>query len=175
MKALSFVISASLLFSVAHAETRDFKKNNAETATVHIITDEKDSTQAAMYLDGKENQKLIAMMLADPASKLAKLKAQIEMENCEETSKPENPWIDMCGQVEISDLVKTSFSRGGWAEGSAGYSFFVGFRQDGTGRFLESTHLVEINESVYAKMDKNGNYIGKIEKHLHLEPIKKLK
>lgn len=175
MKALIIVLSTALLSTVAHAETREFKKNNAETATVRIVTDEKDSTQAAQYLDGKENQQLIKMMLADPASQLAKLKAKIEIENCEETSTPENPWIDMCGQVEISDLVKTSFSRGGWAEGSAGYSFFVGFRQDGTGRFLESTHLVEINESVYAKMDKDGNYIGEIQKHLHLEPIKKIK
>lgn len=175
MKALTFVISASFLFSTAHADTREFKKTNAETATVRIVTDEKDSIQAAMYLDGKENQQLIKMMLADKDSKLAKLKAEIEKENCDETSTAENTWIDMCGEVVISDLVKTSFARGGWAEGSAGYSFFVGFRQDGTGRFFESTHLVEINESVNAKMDNAGNYIGEIQKHLHLEPIKKIK
>jgi hypothetical protein len=174
MKQAAFLIAATLLVSAAHAETREFKKTTANSAQVVITTDDKDSVQAATYLDGQENNKLLSQLLADPNSKLAKLKATIEKANCDANSTPNDDWIPQCGEVELSTLVQTSFGRGGWAEGNAEYSFFVSFRMDGTGHFLESLYLVSIVESVEAKTDANYNYAGQVVKSLSLGSVQKL-
>jgi len=174
VKNVVFFIAATLLVSAAHAETREFKKINANSAQVVITTDDKEYVQAAVYLDGQENNKLLSQFLADPNSKLAKLKAKIEKENCDTNSTPNDDWIPQCGEVELSTLVQTSFGRGGWAEGNAEYSFFVSFRMDGTGHFLESLYLVSIVESVEATQDSNYNYAGKVIKTLSLGSVQKL-
>jgi hypothetical protein len=174
MKTAAFVIAITFLVSAAQAEMREFKKHDANSAEVIITTDEKDYTQAAVYLDGQENAKLLSMVLADPASELSKLKLEIELDNCEANSTPDDDWVPQCGQVEFSELVKTSFGRGGWAEGQAGYSFFIGFRMQGTGRFLESLYLVTIVETVVAAQDENYNYQGTITKTLNVGTIQKL-
>ncbi|MFS4460557.1 hypothetical protein [Bdellovibrio sp. HCB2-146] len=174
MKKVILMLSTTLLFCTAEAETRDFQKVDSHSAKVVITTDDRDYVQASEYLDGKENQELISMLLADPDSRLAKIRNAIEMQICETNSTPENPWIDQCGQVEFSDLVQTSFARGGWAEGYASYTFFIGFRSDGTGMILESLYSVEVNESIVANIDTEGNYIGTLEKKLTLGFITKL-
>ena len=174
MKNVVFCIAVTLLASAAHADTREFKKISANSAQVIITTDDKDSVQAATYLDGQENVKLLSTFLADPKSELAKLKAKVELANCDTNSTPGDGWIPQCGEVVLSTLVTTSFGRGGWAEGSAEYSFFVSFRMDGTGRFLESLYLVSIAESVEAKIDPNYNYTGQVVKTLSFGSVQKL-
>lgn len=174
MKNVVFFIAATLLVSAAQAETREFKKTSANSAQVVITTDDKDSVQAATYLDGQENEKLISTFLADPKSELSKLKAKVEKANCDANSTPDDGWIPQCGEVVLSNLVTTSFGRGGWAEGSAEYSFFVSFRMDGTGRFLESLYLVSIVESVEAKTDSNYNYTGQVVKTLNFGSVQNL-
>lgn len=174
MKKVLLFASTVFFFSAAHAETRDFKKVDSQSAKVLITTDDRDYVQAAQYLDGQENQQLITMLLADPDSRLSKIKAAIELDICGTNSTPEEPWIDQCGQVEFSDLVQTSYGRGGWAEGYADYTFFVGFRSDGTGMMLESLYTVEITESVVANIDNDGTYTGTVEKKLGIGQVMRL-
>ena len=166
------VVSANVQ---AEAERREYKKDNNMQSTVTIHTEETDGTQAAIYVDGLENKQFIKDLLADPSSPLAILKAEIEKENCETVSSPDNSWIDGCGEVTITDAVTTSFGRGGWMSAGAGYTFFVGFTSDGTGRFFTSTHMVTISESAEAQVTADTfDYNGIVIKTLTLDEIKKL-
>lgn len=175
MKALTLGLLALALANNAMAdETRSYKKISAVEAVVTIKTEETDSTQAAAYIDANENQQFIADLLKDSSSPLAKLVKEIELANCEATSTPEDSWIEGCGQVTITKEVRTAFGRGGWASGAAGYTFFVGFTSDGTGRFFDVSHMVTISEAVEAQSNNDGDYTGEVLKTLSLMEIKKL-
>ncbi len=176
MKALILgLLVLSLSNSVFAAETRTYKKADSTAATVSIKTEETDYTQAAGYVDAQENEQFIAELLKDPSSPLAKLVKEIELANCEQTSTPENKWIDGCGEVTITEAVRTSFGRGGWASAGAGYTFFVGFTSDGSGRFFDVSHMVTIFEAAEAQTkEESGDYSGEIIKYLSLSEIKKL-
>lgn len=177
MKKLMLVLTCLVVSTVAHAESRTFKKVSAEKATVKILPDggADSGVQAAEFVDAQENDQFIKMLLADPTSTLAKLRTQIEKETCEgATSTPENPWIDGCGEVEVTNSVQTSFGRGGWMGAGAGYTFFVGFRNDGTGHFFEASHMFTITEDVSADVNDEGEYIGSVTKDLSFGKLTKL-
>ena len=172
-KTLVAVLSLVMMNSFAQ-ESRSYTKLSASEAQVTIKTEETDSTQGAVYLDGIENERFVQDLLKDKNSELAKLKAKIEMDNCGELSTEENSWIDGCGEVELTEAIRTSFGRGGWTGGFAGYTFFVGFRSDGTGRYFDSTHMVTIYEGTEAQTTEEGDYSGIVEKILSLGQITEL-
>jgi hypothetical protein len=170
-KLLIILMFSALSFGLNAQEKRTFAKLNNEQAQVTIQTEETDSTQAAMYVDGQENVKFIEMLLKDKTSGLSQLKSKIEIENCETTSTDENPWIDGCGEVTITSEVRTAFGRGGWMSGDANYTFFIGFTQQGTGRYFTATHMVTIYEGAEAETNDSGEYTGTVIKHLTLVKI----
>jgi len=173
--ALASLLLAYSSFALAAPESRSFEQQSDIAALVTIKTEETDATQAAAYVDAKENKQFIKEMLKMEGSPLAELKRKIEMDNCEQTSTPENDWIDGCGQVVITDEIRTSFGRGGWMSAGAGYTFFVGFMSDGTGRFFDATHMVTIFENCEAQtVEGTGDYNGTILKYMSLEGIKEL-
>ncbi|MDD4976414.1 MAG: hypothetical protein PHY93_18800 [Bacteriovorax sp.] len=168
------LIISTLSFGLKAEEIRTFNKLNASQAEVIIQTEETDATQAAMYVDGKENEQFIKMLLQDKTSDLARLKAKIELDNCDQNSTDENPWITGCGEVTITSEVKTAFGRGGWMSGSANYTFFVGFTEDGSGRFFEATYMVKISEDAEAQVNGDFKYNGIIKKYLSFDKISAL-
>lgn len=174
MKTTLFIVLSLIMVNSFAQESRNYTKISSSEATVTIKTEETDSTQGAVYLDGAENERFIQDLLLDNNSELAKLKSKLEMDNCGELSSKDSPWINGCGEVEITDLVRTSFGRGGWFGGYAGYTFFIGFRNDGTGRYFESSHMVTIFEGTEAQTNENGDYSGVVEKTLSLGQITEL-
>ena len=175
MKSLLLAITAlTLSANVFAGETRTYKKTSATEATVTIQTEETDGTQAASYNDGKENKKFIAELLKDANSPLFKIARQIELENCEATSTSEDPVVDTCGAVTATEDVLTSFGRGGWQESSAGYTFFLGFTNQGTGRFFGVSHMITIYEEATAQTNEDYEYSGVVVKTYSLGPIKKI-
>jgi len=173
---MKFFFFSLLAFSLtAQAEeTRTYKKLNSSQAEVVIQTVEQDGTQAASYVDGKENNQFVSDLMGDKKSLLYKLKREVELENCEETSTDETSHIPGCGEVQLTPMTLTSFGRGGWDSGGAAYTFFVGFRQDGTGRFFDVSHMVTISESVLAQTTADGEYAGKIIKTLNFGKITRI-
>lgn len=158
----------------ASKEKRDYTKIDAVSAAVAIQTAENESTQAAYYVDAKENKKFMSDLLSDAASPLAKVARQIEIKNCGKNSTPKEPWIPGCGQVTLTKEVRTSFGRGGWESAGAGYTFFVGFTSEGSGRFFESTHTANIAETANALTNSQGQYTGVVVKTLKLDKISPL-
>ncbi len=171
--ALSMLL-LSLTLATHAAETRTYKKVSPTVASVEILVDAEEPGQAGVYVDGKETKTFIKELLADPESPLYKLKKEIELANCEETSKGEQTWIDMCGEVTITPTIRTSFGRGGWADAGAGYTFFVGFTSDGTSRLFSVSHMVTINEGVEAEFSDQGEFVGKFIKTISFSAIKEL-
>lgn len=175
MKAFTLgLLVLSLSNSVWASESRTYKKISAQEAVVSIKTKETDGTQAAAYVDAQENKQFIADLLKDPTSPLYKVAKEIEKEMCDAESTPENSWIDGCGEVTLTEEVRTSFGRGGWASAGAGYTFFIGFTSDGSGRFFDVTHMVTIAESADAQTTDDGEYSGEVIKSLSLIEVKKL-
>jgi hypothetical protein len=177
MKTLPLLIVMLTVFNFSHADEADFKRTYKKTSSdsAEVLIETGSSMQAAELVDRAENQKFIDELLKDKNSKLAKLKAQIEMDSCGETSKSlEDSWIQGCGEVEITDYVLTSFGRGGWASAGAGYSFFIGFREDGTGHFFESSYIATFSEGVSAINDSDEDFKGNYLKTLSLDSITKL-
>jgi hypothetical protein len=169
---LPIFMALTLSFSAFAEETRAFKKTSSTEATITIKTEETDYVQAAAFVDAQENEEFIKQLLNDENSSLAKLVKEIELKNCEATSTPENKWIDGCGEVTITEAVRTSFGRGGWQSAGAAYTFFVGFTSDGTGRFFDASHTVTILESTEAQTNDNFDYNGTVLKYLALGEIK---
>lgn len=159
MKLLAALAISFLVTAANASETRVFTKTSATTATV-TISGKDIENQAANYIDNEEFEQFVTMMMADPQSPLAKLVKSIEQEYCNETAEVPGGYIGACGSIHFSKSVVTSFGRGGWMSAAATHSFFVGFRSDGTGRFLESSHLVHVNESVEAQVDKDFEFTG---------------
>lgn len=173
-KIFGLVLSLFVTLSAHADDVRDFQKVNSNKAIVSIETEDKDGTQAAAYLDGAENPQFINMLLDDSQSRLSLLKQTLEMEHCQKISATPDGWIDGCGAVEVTEIIRTSFGRGGWMEGASGYTFFVGFRSAGTGHYFESTHMVTFTEHVVANTDANMKYLGSVTKTLELGKIVKL-
>lgn len=176
MKKALLVLTGLILSLSAHAEEkRTFKKIDANTATVTIDTgDAAGGTQAAGYVDAQENKQYIEMMLNDPTSKIGAIKYQMEQDTCQAHSTPDNSWIAGCGEVHITDAVLTSFGRGGWMGAGGGYTFFLGFLDDGTGHFFSSYYSVWIEEGVEAQTDDKGEFTGVLVKTLSLKDVVKL-
>jgi len=169
---LTLLILTSL--GVQSKESRIYKKLNSSEAQVTIKTDEKESIQAAIYTDGIENNQFINDMLMDKNSILSKLKSSIQNENCGKISPVGQLAVDGCGHVTITKEVRTSFGRGGWMSAGGSYTFFVGFTNDGTGRFFDVSHMVSISESAEAQTKSDGTYSGVILKSLTLVKIKRI-
>lgn len=177
MKTLVFPVLLFSTFSIAclHAdEVRTYKKIDSTQAEVVIKTAERESTQAATYVDGKENQQFLHDLIKDKSSALYDLRKQIEKENCNKISTEQSGHIDGCGEVQMTNLVLTSFGRGGWDSSGAGYTFFVGFRQEGSGRFFDVSHMVTISENVTAGSTSDGQYNGKVTKTLNMGKITRI-
>lgn len=174
MKTILLGLFVLISFNALASEKRTYAKMNSSEAQVRIETEERDSVQAAVYADGLENTKFIQDMLNDKKSILYKLKSDIEKENCNKNSTSEKTWIDGCGEVTLTREVRTSFGRGGWMSGGGSYTFFVGFTNDGSGRFFDVSHMVIISESAEAQTKKDGNYSGIIIKSLNLVKIKRI-
>lgn len=169
----SVFICVMFLNFLAHAEQRSFIKSSPDLAVVQIGTDSaQQGVQAAQFVDGMENKQYIQMMLADKASQLARIRSQLELDSCGKESK-NGEWIKSCGQVEVTDFVRTSFGRLGWGMAGASYTFFIGFRMDGSGQYFSSHYMVTVNETVEANTN-NGKYSGSLNKNLGLENISKL-
>lgn len=162
------------IFTSAFAD-QDVKKTYSKVAAdkVEVLIEAGDSVQAASFIDREETEKFLKGMLKDKNSKLSQLKSKLEIENCDTNSNDEESWIEGCGEVELTPFVQTSYGRGGWASAGAGYSFFVGFRSDGTGRFFEANYLVNFYESVEA-IGEGENFDGKYLKTLELTSVKKI-
>lgn len=154
------------------ADTRTYTKISSKEARIKIDTVQKDSIQAAVYLDGQENKKFIQDLMEDKNSPLYKIKLSLEKENCGTISTKK--WIAGCGQVTITDEVRTSFGRAGWESGGAGYTFFMGFTNEGSGHFFDVSYMITISERSEAKANKQGEYLGVVMKTLDLARIKKL-
>jgi hypothetical protein len=170
------LVFAFVLFSISAGadEVRTYKKLNSSQAEVVIQTVEQDSTQAAAYVDGLENEQFVNDLLKDKNSLLYKLKHDIEIENCDHASTTESSWIPGCGEVTLTARVRTSFGRGGWDAGGAAYTFFIGFTEEGTGHFFDVSHMVTISESVLAQTNSAGDYSGKIIKTLNFGKITRI-
>ncbi len=177
MKLFTTLSFFSLIITSAFADQEiktTYTKLTADTAQVVYETGKDGVSQAGSLVNGEQNQRFIQELLKDKNSQLAKLKAEIELQNCEENSTEENSYIDGCGEVELTSAVVTSFGRGGWASAGAGYTLFVGFRSAGTGRFLDSTHMLNFSESVEAMGEEGQEFEGTFLKTLSLDSIKKL-
>lgn len=177
MKFLATVSLFMLVMGQAYADNSykvTYSKSDANSAQVIIATGPEGESQAAVLVNGEQNQQFIDELLKDKSSKLAMLKAQIEMDNCETTSTDSETYIDGCGEVRITPAVVTSFGRGGWASAGAGYTFFVGFVEAGSGRFFEATYMVKMSEGVEAIGGENDEFDGTFLKSLTLDEIKKL-
>ncbi len=170
----SLALLLALPFVTYGAETRTYKTVSPTVASVDILVDTEEGGQAGSYVDGQETKTFIKGLLTNPESPLFKLKQEIELANCEETSQGDKTWIDMCGEVTLTPTVRTSFARVGWAEAGAGYTFFIGFTSDGTGRFFDVSHMVTISENVEAEFSDQGEFVGKFIKTLSFSGIKKL-
>ncbi|MNL46508.1 hypothetical protein D3C87_1692270 [compost metagenome] len=56
-------------------------------------------------------------------------------------------------------------------DAGAQYTFFVGFREVGTGHFFETYYFAVIKEDVVANVDDNDEYAGSFRKNLSLVKI----
>lgn len=167
------IFSFLFLALSAQAEQRTFEKTGPASATVKIVSDDPDAVQAAQFVDAAENNTFLEMMLKDKNSPLSEIRKKLELENCDEESS-DGGWINQCGQVEITDSIQTYFGRGGWMSAGAAYTFFVGFRHDGTGRYFSSAYMVTITEDVEANTNEDMGYNGSLTKSLNLKDTVKL-
>lgn len=167
------IFSILFLTLSAQAEQRTFEKTSPASANVKIISDDPDAVQAAQFVDAAENNMFVEIMLKDKNSPLSEIRKKLELENCHEESS-DGGWIDQCGQVEITDSIQTYFGRGGWMSAGAAYTFFVGFRHDGTGRYFSSAYMVTITEDVEANTNEDMSYNGSLTKSLNLKDAVKL-
>ncbi|WP_413613303.1 hypothetical protein [Bdellovibrio sp. HCB-110] len=173
-KVLGLFLPFLIALSASASESRVFQKTNSNSASVKIETESKEGTQAAVYVDGEENAQFINMLLDDPSSRLSVLRGQIEQEHCQTNSATPDGWIEGCGGVEVTEVVRTAFGRGGWMQGGATYTFFVGFRTAGTGHIFESSYMVNFSEEVDADVDQDMKYLGSVTKKLVLGKIVRL-
>lgn len=129
---------------------------------ISIFTPKEEGVQAAAYVNANELPQVIELLLQDPKSEVSKIKKEIEEKTC--PGVPPQNISDECGHVEFTVAVQTAFGRGGWMDGGAAWTLFVGFRDNGTGRFYEAQYGVVINEDVVARVDQEGEYSGELVK-----------
>lgn len=159
MKALILGLLVLTISSHAQAESRAYKKISSSEAVVTIHTDETDGTQAIFYTDGSSNDQFLQDLLADKSSDFYKAAQAIVLENCggEESD---------CGEVTLTDSVRTGFGRGGWMEAGSAYTSFLGFTHNGTGRFFGVDYQIEVIEDVVAQVNADYEYSGVVIKTL---------
>lgn len=155
-------------------EKRTYTKMSSSKAMVKIEAQEEGRIQAALYVDARENDQFINSMLSDKASSLAKLKLQIEKDFCSKNSATNSNQIEGCGEVTLTKVIRTSFSRGGWMSGEAAYTFLIGFTAEGTAKTFYATHLISFSENVNAQIKSDGTYSGVFLKTIELDKIKEL-
>lgn len=165
---LTLLLSSFALSAHAAAEKRVITKMNSSQLRVKIETEERQSTQAASYVDARENANFINSMLKDKISSLGKLKAQIEKDFCSFER------VEGCGEVTLTKEVRTSFIRSGWMSGVATYTFFIGFTADGSGKHFYATHMVKFSESAEAQINREGAYSGIVLKTIEMGKITEL-
>lgn len=165
---LTLLLSSFALSAHAAAEKRVITKMNSSQLRVKIETEERQSTQAASYVDARENANFINSMLKDKISALGKLKAQIEKDFCSFER------VEGCGEVTLTKEVRTSFARSGWMSGVANYTFFIGFTADGSGKHFYATHMVKFSESAEAQINREGTYSGIVLKTIEMGKITEL-
>lgn len=159
MKALILGLLALTISSHAQAESRVYKKISSSEAVVTIHTDETDGTQAVIYTDGSNNEEFIQDLLADKSSDFYKAAKAIILENCGEDETD-------CGEVTLTDSVRTGFGRGGWMEAGSVYTSFLGFTHNGSGRYFGVDYQIEVTEDVVAQVNENYEYSGVVLKNL---------
>lgn len=175
MKALLMTFLLLNVFTtIQAAEQRTYIKYNSSEARVIIKTDGQNAIEASTYVDAQENEKFIQDLLNDKNSKLNELKVAIENENCQQFSSHTKSQIIGCGEVTITKEVRTSYGKGGWDMAGSSYSFFVGFTNEGSGRYFDTSYMVTISEVVEAQTNKDGTYAGTVIKTLNLGPIKRI-
>lgn len=152
-------------------ESRKIEKIDSEKVQVHIITEEPDGVQAAMYVDGDEIETFIQMLLLDSSSRLAQVRDHLEQEICAPAAVRYGGWIEDCGAVELTPAVQTSFARAGWMSAGAQYTFFVGFRHAGSGRMFDVSYMVTIREDVEAELAPEGIRGSILKKTLSLDKV----
>ncbi|WP_347359145.1 hypothetical protein [Bdellovibrio sp.] len=153
-------------------ESRSFERVAAERAVISVVVEDAQSVQAHDYVDGKENEKFLKMLLDDPQSRLTDLRKSLENENCEASDQRSDGWVEDCGGIELSSGAQTAFGRAGWFAAGAQYTYFVGFRHVGNGEFLNSTYIIVLHEDVQVEMPE-GQVAGsaKVVKSLSLGRI----
>lgn len=137
--------------------------------TLSIFTPKEEGVQAAAYVNANELPQVINLLLQDPSSDLSKAKREIEEKEC--PGVPSQEVGVECGRVQFTSAVQTSFGRGGWMDGAGIWTFFVGFRENGTGHFFDAQYGVEMSETVSAQVDKDGVYTGELVKEYGLKRI----
>lgn len=171
---LTLLLSSFALNGHAAAEKRVITKLSSSQLRVKIETEERQSTQAASYVDARENVNFINFMLKDKMSSLGKLKIQIEKDFCSFDLSPERERVEGCGEVTLTKEVRTSFARSGWMSGVATYTFFIGFTADGSGRHFYATHMVTFSENAEAQVNREGAYMGIVLKTIEMGKITEL-
>lgn len=167
---LPTILALSLSLSAfAEDETRTYKKKSSTEASVEISLSKDDAVQAASFTDGAEIGRFLQDLLDDKDSELFKIKQKLIAENCGDEID-----LEICGAVEITDHVQTSYGRGGWMEAGGAYTAFIGFRFSGTGHFFSSSYMVTVNEDTVAQTDDEYEFSGKVYKTLSLSAVKKL-
>lgn len=160
MKALVLSLLVLTVSSQAHAESRTYKKINSSEAVVTIHTDEKDGTQAMLYNDGKENDTFIQDLLTDKSSAFYKASQNIILEYCGKTE------VTNCGNVTLTESIRTAFGRAGWMETGSVFTSFLGFTHEGSGRYFGVDYQIEVTEEVAAQVNADDQYNGIVKKHL---------
>lgn len=159
MKVLILGLLALTISSHAQAESRTYKKISSSEAVVTIHTDETDGTQAMIYTDGSHNERFLQDLLADQSSELSKAAKAIILENCGEDASD-------CGEVTLTDSVRTGFGRGGWMEAGSVFTSFLGFTHNGSGRYFGVDYQIEVVEDVVAQVNADYQYSGVVVKNL---------
>lgn len=161
------------LMAKADATYSRFKKTGNGEAELTIVTDE-EAVQAVNYIDAGQLQKFIELQLKDRNSALAKVKAAVIEQNCSEvgTEEDENGYIVDCGSFEMTPETQIEFARSGWADGTAAYVVFFGFRAMGTGQDLSMSKAVVITESVTATETDDGEFSGTLTKTYSVVSVK---
>lgn len=169
----SLLLLSLSIQALADDQVGPLKKVSANVATLTITTEDTEGTQAAYFVDGMQIDDFIKMMLEDETSGLAKTVKTILDNNCQEFEDAEEV-ANMCGTINITSHVMTGFGRGGWMDGTATYTLFIGFTSAGTGRYLQTEYIMSINESAEANVggeEVDYKYLGTVTKKLSLQKI----
>lgn len=151
-----------ILGTKAASPNQGLRSKGPGVAELDIETEEKESVQAAQYLNAEELKEFLILQLSDSNSDLSKLTKEIVNEACPPQNKSSGEEPEVCGFVQWSTYTQTEFERGGWQDGSAEWTLFVGYRFRDTGKYYRAAYAIRIRESVEAQVNKEGEYTGHI-------------